>query len=295
MADPTTINLVMSQPVRGSDVGTWDVPVNGNTGILDNAFGSVTILAPTNINISLTSSQAQNAIIRLTGALTSNVAIILPSIYKFWTIDNQLTNSPSSFAVALQSTSGLIQIGLPPGQQDVFYDGTTVNYRNMGQAGDYKDYASIVMPSWISLSTTPPYINCNGTVFSSATYPILANLLGTTTLPDTRGRARIVLDAGANRVSSGVSNVAGNTLFAGGGDQNAQSHNHGITDPGHAHAFSAIQPGGLVNAVGGNFGSNQASATQSAVTGISVNSALSGASQNMMPVYVGGITMIRAM
>jgi hypothetical protein len=206
--------MVLAQPLRGSDVGTWDVPVNVNMGILDQAFGGVTTLALSSASITLAASQAQNAIIRLTGNLTANVSITLPSIYKFWTIDNQLVNSPSSFAATLVSTSGASIIGLPPSIQDVFYDGINVNYRNLGNVGEYWDYAAGTIPTWVTLSTKPPYLNCNGTAFSSATYPILANLLGTTTLPDQRGMPRYSLNQGTSRLNSSNAGVDGNTIFA---------------------------------------------------------------------------------
>src|SRR5882672_5451107 len=131
MPDPTTPNLVLAQSIRGTDTGVWDIPVNGNTGIIDQAFGSVTTVALSSQSIALSSSQSQNSIIRFTGTLLNNVSIFLPSIYKFWIIDNQLTNSPSSFGVSLVSTSGTNFLGCPPGTTDVFYDGTTINYRNL--------------------------------------------------------------------------------------------------------------------------------------------------------------------
>src|SRR5882762_3853442 len=215
MPDPTTPNLVLAQPIRGTDTGVWDIPVNGNTGIIDQAFGSVTTLALTSSPISLTSSQAQNSIIRLTGTLTANIFISLPSIYKFWTIDNQIVNSPSSFcAILLSTTSSGQGIGLPPGAQDIFYDGASVNFRNLGSIGQYWDYGGPQVPSWVNACTKPPYLNCDGTTFSSATYPILANLLGTNTLPDSRGSARYVLNQGTARLSSAVGGVNGDVFLA---------------------------------------------------------------------------------
>ena len=133
MVDPLTTNMQLAVPTRGSDVGTWDVPVNGDFTILDGAFGGVTTLALTNTPVTLTIPQAQNNIIRLTGTLsTSGVTITMTNVYKFWTLDNQLTNSPSSFAVTLVSTSGTSIIGCPPGTTDVFYDSATLNYKEYG-------------------------------------------------------------------------------------------------------------------------------------------------------------------
>jgi len=209
---PSTPNLVMEQPLRGSFVGTWDVPVNGNTGILDQAFGGVTALALSSAPITLSASQAQNNIIRLTGTLTANVAITMASIYKFWTIDNQLTNSPSSFAASLVSTAGTVVLGMAPGVNDILYDGASIKYRNFGKLGEYWDYAAATVPTWNSLCTIPPWLPCIGTAFSSAVYPQLANLLGTTTLPDARGKSRYVLNQGTTNITSSGAGIDGNTI-----------------------------------------------------------------------------------
>src|SRR6266446_3912712 len=222
MVDPTTVNTSLAIPIRGTDVGTWDLPANGNFTAIDSMFGGVTTVALSSQSVTLLSSQAQASVIRLTGTLLANVSVILPSIYKGWTIDNRILNSPSSFAIILVSTNGASYIGLPPSTNDVFYDGTTVDYRNLGKVGEYWDYASLSIPSWVLQSQKPPYLYCNGTTFSSATYPILANLFGGNTLPDTRGRVRIQSNNGTGRVTV----IAVDTLFAAGGDQNLQAHNH---------------------------------------------------------------------
>src|SRR5258706_1791798 len=101
MVDPTTVNTSLAIPIRGTDVGTWDLPVNGNFNSIDSMMGSVTTVALTSTPVTLTTSQALVNVIRLTGTLTSNLAVNLPGIYKSWIIDNQLTNSPSSFSAFL--------------------------------------------------------------------------------------------------------------------------------------------------------------------------------------------------
>src|SRR3974390_511391 len=131
MADPTTANTSMFVPIRGTDQGTWDVPVNANFNALDFMMGGVTTYTPTNIPIIMTSAQAQAATIRLTGTLTANVAITMANINKFWIIHHPLTKPLNSVAVTFVSTSGSVAIGAPPGVQDIFYDGTSVKYRNL--------------------------------------------------------------------------------------------------------------------------------------------------------------------
>src|SRR6266404_105996 len=216
MVDPTTVNTSLAVPIRGTDVGTWDLSVNSNFTSIDSMMGGVTSIALTSASVTLATSQALVSIIRVTGTLLANVSITLPGIYKGWTIDNQILNSPSSFAVTLVSTSGANIIGLPPGPQDIFYDGTTINYRNLGRIGEYWDYASLNVPSWVLQSTKPPYLNCNGTTFSSATYPILTAILGSTTLPDSRGRFRAVYNAGTGRITS-AGGLNADTIYLGGG------------------------------------------------------------------------------
>src|SRR6266446_1746459 len=222
MVDPTTVNTSLAIPIRGTDVGTWDLPVNGNFVAIDSMFGGIATVALSSQTVTLLSSQAQCSIIRLTGTLLSNVAIVLPSIFKSWTVDNQITNSPSSFAVTFNTST--VQLGIPPGANDIlFQDGTNIHYKNMGKIGEYWDYAAISVPTWVTSGIPAnPYLLCNGTTFSSATYPVLANILGTTTLPDARGRVRIAMNAGTGRTTG----VIADTIFTGGGDQNLQAHQH---------------------------------------------------------------------
>lgn len=151
---------------------------------------------------------------------------------------------------------------------------------------------------------------CFGQAVSRTTYATLFSLIGTTwgsgdgsttfNMPDLRGRAMFGLDnmggSPADRVTSGVSGIAGTTLGGTGGDQHAQQDTltsdstSTVTDPGHVHGTYALDgtpsaPAGtnqhLVISTGGT--------TDSAVTGVTVatttttTSGLTGASQNMPP------------
>jgi hypothetical protein len=302
MPDPVTGNVALAVPVRGTDTGTWDTPVNGNFTSIDSMFGGVCTLALSSAPVTLLTSQAYCNIIRLTGTLTANIAITLPSIYKFWTIDNQITNF-LSFTTTLVSTSGASVLGVPPITTDVFYDGTTINYHNFGKLGEYWDYCATSVPPWVTSCTKPPWLNCNGTTFSSATYPQLFNLLGGGTLPDSRGRVRAAMSAGTARLTSVISDV----LFNAGGDQLMQSHTHtgsgttGTENQNHDHNYT---PPSFVGNTGGGgaFGNNPGATTQTGVENQAHNHNFSfttaatggGLSQNVQPTYLHGITMIRA-
>jgi hypothetical protein len=215
---------------------------------------------------------------------------------------------------ALTTAAGGLQIGFPFGEPcEIFTDGTNAKYRGIGRVGTYWDYAGSSVPSWITACTVPPYLNCDGTSFSSATYPQLATILGGTTLPDARGRYRATLNQTTGRITSGTGGIDGNTTLASGGtqaatlsSQNLPNVNFNITDPTHLHAAPSVTgPGqylygtssatGLTLTTGGGFNFTTLAQTAGALTGITVNSGGSGTGlQTLPPSYIGGLTLIRA-
>lgn len=300
MTDPTTQNTSMFVPIRGTDQGTWDIPVNTNFNYLDFMLGGVTTYTPTNTPITMASTAAQAAIIRLTGTLTGNVAITMAGINKLWTVENLLTNSPSSFCVSFASTSGSVVVGAPPGAQDIYYDGINVKYRMLDRIGNYSDYVGTAVPTWVSVCTVPPYLNCNGTAFSSGTYPILANLLGTTTLPDARGKSRLTLDQSAGILSSAVIGFSPNTVSAAGGQTTvtlSSLHLPKLVDVSHTHVTNAAINGGGSGTPGPftqPLNGEGAATIQAAFTGLTYGSSAQIAVNTVQPSFMGGITMIRA-
>jgi len=309
MVDPTTANTSMSVPIRGSDTGTWDLPVNGNFNILDAMFGGVTTVAVSSTNIVLASSQGQTAILRFTGTLLATISVKLPSIYKGWTIDNQITNSPSSFCLQIVSTSATFGLGAPPGTNDIYYDGVSIKYRNMGQLGEYWDYAASTVPSWVPACSNVPWLNCDGTVISSATYPQLVNTLGTTTLPDSRGRFRGTLNQTTGRLTSAGGGVDGNTILAAGSSETSvlgTSNLPAYTPSGTiSSSISGSVPAAATLQVppqsGATVGVGGTTSGGSFVSGVTIISSFTGSAQGgvsnpfskVPPAYIGGITMIR--
>jgi hypothetical protein len=300
-----TPNLNLEQVTRNADVGTWDTPTNANWTLTDLVVGGIATVSLNNSPVVLNAAQFQARQITFNSTLTGSVVITFPTSFtKAYDIYNACTGS-SAFVITLETTASGQVICCPPGEiVEVVNDGVNLNYRNLGRIGSYMDFAGSSVPAWISgCSPVKPYLNGDGTTFSSAVYPVLAGMIGTT-LPDSRGRSRFALNQGQSRITSTGSSgagVDGNTLFASGGDQLAQAHNHAITDPGHTHSFSnnpvitgvhsATPAGGGSEA---NPAGSQSTTINSAVTNITINSALSGAGQNMPPAYVGGLTLIRA-
>lgn len=300
MADPTTANIQLFQPTRGSDTGVWDVPVNGNMGILDLILGGVATVSLNNANVTLASSQYESKTITFNSTLTGNVIITFPtSFIKSYEIYNICTGS-SAFTVTLQTSAGGQIVCAPPGETvEIWNDGSNLRYKNMDRVGTYWDYAGSSVPAWISGCTVPPYLNCDGTTFSSGTYPQLTTILGSTTLPDSRGRFRAALNQFTGRMQSSVS-IDGNTIFTGGGSQfvHGHSHSNSLTDPGHTHTVLVFAPNFSGNNIGGTNGGSlgNTGVTNSAVTGVTINNAGFGLgnTQNVPPAYIGGLTLIRA-
>lgn len=304
MVSAYTPNINLEEPARGDQVGTWDTPVNANMTLIDLVVGGQASILLAGAPVVLAAAQFQARTLVFSSTLTANVAITFPStFFKSYEVYNQCTGS-SAFTITLTTTfAGSNQVCCPPGEVvDIANLGGNMYFKNLGRVGSYWDHAGSSVPNWVSGCTIPPYLACTGVAFSSVTYPNLANFLGSATTPDARGRARYALDAGAGRVSSAGSGVAGNTLLGTGGDQllHAHTHTNSLTDPGHIHATTPAAPavitaGGAVTLAAGT---NQTTALtiNSAVTGVTITNAAQGfgVGQNMPPVYMHGITLIRA-
>lgn len=163
--------------------------------------------------------------------------------------------------------------------------------------------AGIVSP-FAGSAAPSGWLLCAGQAVSRTTFASLFTAISTTygvgdgsttfNLPDLRGRAVFGDDdmngSAANRVTAGVSGVDGTTLGATGGSEAMHQHNHSITDPGHTHTlpFNWATAGGAVQATNvttsGLNGVNTGIQTQT--TGITINNAGTGSSQNMPPAII---------
>lgn len=322
MSDPQTTNLGLYVPSRGSDVGTWDLPINSDTSAVDSLFANVATISLTNANVTLTTPpnsgaswsgpyQSQSGILKFNGTLSGNCTITIPRA-GFFIVDNQCV--VGSFYVRLGSSAPGKYICAPPGAPTHIYcDGTDVSYVNLGQVGSALDlHGATTVPAWISGCSMRPYLVKDGSVYNYSDYPSLGRLLGSTFggngsttfgVPDERSRMRLPVDtqvsaAYSDRVTTAGSGIDGRTMNAAGGNQLMPQHSHTITDPGHTHTESPVAYGvsgiltlGLVT---GSSVFMSASAVQSAFTGISAtNNTGSGASQNMVPSIVSFLPLIK--
>lgn len=297
-----TTNKGLGLPTVGGDTGVWGPPLNNNSSVLDASLGGSVTIPVSSVSGALTllSSNYNNIFLSFTGAITQNTAITLPAVGSIYVIQNLTTNT-SAFRITLLTTAAGGQvIGIPPYEQtEIMTDGSNVKFRGLPHVGSYWDYGGSSVPSWVAACTVPPWLNCDGTAFSSVTYPYLAVILGGTTLPDARGRVRAALNQGTNRVTSGVSGVNGDAILSGGGDQNMQVHSHGnfLSDPGHAHTVPGPSGNGVnVGPTTGYIQGAGSLGTTTNGTGISLTNvnAGTGTGANVQPTYIGGLTLIRA-
>lgn len=256
-------------------------------------------------------TQSQNAVLRLTGALTGNVQITLP-LPGYYIVENLTTGN---FVVTLQGLTATQVVSIDQGMcQHIYNDGANVRFVNLGKVGEMEFWCGLsAIPAWVSACTIPPYLLCDGTAtYLFSTYPYLgkrnqANFGGngasTFGVPDMRGRVPLAYDGTGTRITSAISGINGQTLGAAGGDQSLQSHVHinTLNDPGHTHNL----PPGLNTTSGGGGqsgtepGANYTSSGQtvsSSTTGVSIRNASvgNGNSQNVQPSQVVGIWVIRA-
>ena len=131
MTTSYTTNRALAKPANGDDVNTWDVPVNGNSDILDAILGSGYTIALSSTNVTLNQTQSNNAYFTLTGILTTNLSVFLPAIGGDWIVMNTTTGAytVTFYTVAI----GSIGVVVPQGYTaSIFSDATNVYFANSG-------------------------------------------------------------------------------------------------------------------------------------------------------------------
>jgi hypothetical protein len=225
MAEPSTVNVGLVVPNTGDLVGTWgSAALNPDFVALDGYFGGVQTVSLSNAPVTLTSpsgftptpgggpTQAQNAVLRFTGTLSTNILVTLP-LPGYMVIEN-LTTAGGNIVQFRAIGSGEIICVDQGDVQHIYNDGTNVRFVNLQPVNTYLDVAGTSIPVWISNCTKPPFLLCDGSTFNATTYPYLNQKLGGNTLPDFRGRNGYYVNAGTGRLTTGGAGIDGNTLFA---------------------------------------------------------------------------------
>lgn len=310
MVSTYTPNVNFEEPARGDQVGTWDTPVNNNMTLNDLIVGANTTITGAGGSVVLAAAQFQCRQITFNSTLLASITVTFPSTFKKDYIIRHTCTGSSAFIITLQTTvaGGQVVACRPGNAFQVYNDGTNLTFVNLGtEVGGYWDYAGSSVPNWVSGCTVPPYLNCTGGTFSATTYPQLAIILGSTTLPDFAGRIPGYLNQGTGRITSSQGGVDGNTLFATGGSQQTTILSSNLPnsipykDVGHVHGGGTfnIGVGFAGGAVGPPSGFGSGTNTSSATIGITINpsTAAAGTDQpftNLPPMIVGGLRLIRA-
>jgi len=236
-----TVNVGLAVPLRGSNVGTWDTPVNSDFGAIDGMFAGIANIAVANTPVTLSSPagftptpgpgpvQSQNAVLQFSGVLTANVAITLPTP-GVYVIEN---NTTGAFLLTFRAIDTGEVIATPQGSRmRVYCDGTNVRFANLGWPGKLVfEGGESGLPAWIAACTKRPFLLCDGTVYNIADYPALGAKYGTkfggngaTTfgVQDLRGRVPLAYDGTGTRITVALCGIDGQVLGAAGGLSGAQ-------------------------------------------------------------------------
>ena len=127
-----TTNKGLNQPANGSNVDTWDVPVNDNFGWIDQAFGGSTILNATSGSAILPDTTYRSLILRVEGTISANVTYTIPtSVGGQWIIYNITADTVGTgpWTVTFVSGGGGTSVAVERGYvSGIYSDGTNVRY-----------------------------------------------------------------------------------------------------------------------------------------------------------------------
>jgi hypothetical protein len=127
MTSSFTTNKNLELPGNGDYVDTWNVPVNGDMNIIDQAFGGVTSLNATSGSATLTDTQYRSLILSISGAITSDVTYTIPSgVGGQWVVNNATTTSNASRVIFASGGGGTNQVAPRGSQVSIACNGTDV-------------------------------------------------------------------------------------------------------------------------------------------------------------------------
>ena len=132
MANSTSANLKLTVQATGENSGTWGQITNTNLLILEQAIGgysSVALNATTGATLTYSNgalSNGKDAVIKLTGTITTSVNVIIPdSVEKTYIIENA-TSGGFTVTVKTSSGTGVTWGATDKGIKMVYSDGTNV-------------------------------------------------------------------------------------------------------------------------------------------------------------------------
>jgi hypothetical protein len=131
MTSSYTTNKRLEKPANGDYVDLWNVPVNGDMDVIDQALGGVTSLNATAGSATLTYTQYRSLLITITGAISASVIYTIPSgVGGQWTVQNLTTDSVGGpWTVTFASGGGGTSVTADRNATAIINsDGTNVQY-----------------------------------------------------------------------------------------------------------------------------------------------------------------------
>ena len=184
-----TPNKSLQVPSTGSS--NWDVPLNADWALLDNALGGSLTLSVTGVTTTqnLTAAQCQYAILNLTGTLSTNLILTIPAPASginpisggVWIVNNATTNGIGGpYTITFAPSSGLGTTALVPQLQvrTIYSDGLNVGFADGSslsfEAGTTMIFAQTSAPSgWVKVTSYNDYALrvVNGTAGTGGSVP----------------------------------------------------------------------------------------------------------------------------
>lgn len=202
MVSTYTPNRNLERPGNGDYVDTWNVPMNGDMTIIDKSLGGVLNLNATAGSALLTTSQYQNLIINITGAMSDSVTYTIPqNIGGQWLVRNATTDaSGGPWTVTIASGGAGNYVDIVRGKSVIVWsDGTNIR---------------VIEPNVPSFGTVTS-VNVSGgtTGLTTSGGPITQS--GTITLDGTLGIANG--GTGRTTLGTGVQTALGQNVTGSGG------------------------------------------------------------------------------
>lgn len=131
MANSTSASLKLTVQATGENSGTWGQITNTNLLIVEQAiagYEAVALNATTGATLTVSNgavSNGKNAVLQLTGTITTNVNVVVPVVEKVYIVDNA-TSGAYSVTVKTSSGSGVVWAAADKGTKMVYGDGTNI-------------------------------------------------------------------------------------------------------------------------------------------------------------------------
>ena len=191
MVSTYTTNKVIEKPGSGDYANTWNVPVNSDWDIIDQAFGATTSINATLGSVTLTAAQYRCLFLGISGAISSAKIFTIPSgVGGQWIVYNSTTDSSGGpWSVTIASAGGGTSVAVPRLSRVVVCsngtDITLLGYLtpNSTNAGNLTMAGSVSAGTSVSAATT---ITAGTTITSGTT------IVAGTTSSDNIGNLREV-------------------------------------------------------------------------------------------------------